>query len=173
MLSLISSTIRSMYVYHAWSDIIPLMPSYRFNCMCLQFLFLYTSSCYSFSTSASLWLSFCCLLLLLCVCLYDVSYARLFFGGKILFYFIFFEKKLKTLIFAQARRFNGFLFTSSCILRSFCLKISFIINCMLYEKSLREKGGKKNFCLELLRKFISKYDDALPLKFGILIIIIF
>lgn len=92
MLSLISSTIRSMYVYHAWSDIIPLMPSYRFNCMCLQFLFLYTSSCYSFLTSASLWLSFCCLLLLLCICLYDVSYARLFSGVK--FYFFFFEKIL-------------------------------------------------------------------------------
>lgn len=102
-----------------------------------------------------------------CICLYDVSYARLFSGVKFfLFYIFFFRKKtFKNLIFAQARRFNGFLFTSSCILRSFCLKISFIINFMY------EKERKKKICLELLRKFISKYDDALPLKFVITMIL--
>lgn len=81
-----------------------LMPSYRFNCMCLQFYFSEFSSCYFFLTSASYG---SLLLLFLYVFVFYDDFGIIFFRGN------FFFETLEKLIFAQARRFNGFLFTSS------------------------------------------------------------
>lgn len=91
----------SLYVLYIMHEMILLLnaSSYRFNCVCLQFYIF--QEFYSF-------LNICFFMALasvsVCVCL-----LRRFFGGK--FFFRNFEEK--KLIFAQARRFNGFLFTSS------------------------------------------------------------